>query len=209
MASGIVTACKETSITTLQFPEPMKNDQNNDLLRLWKRHAPGKNADVTAADGERLVQAQSVGNAVSAALIVILIFAVLWAGLSELTNRVLPWMTMLFGVFLGIAIRRAGKGIDWRFPLLAAVFAVIGALAANIVVAAVFKAGEMDIGPLQVLQSATALTWRDFFGEVMTPADAVFAIFAAAIAAFYASPKLTRSQFLAVKLWRKEEERER
>ena len=186
----------------------MTNDQNNDVLRLWKRHAPGKNVDVTAADGMRLLQAQSVRNAVTAALIVILIFGVLWAVLSDLTNRVLPWMTMVLGALLGIAIRRAGKGIDWRFPVLAAVIAVIGALAANIVVAAVFKAEEMGVGPLRVLQSVTALTWRDFFSEVMTPADAVFAVFAAAIAAFYATPKLTRSQFLALKLWEQEQEHE-
>lgn len=187
----------------------MTNDQNHDVLRLWKRHAPGRNVDATAADGERLMRAQSIRNAVVAALIVIVVFCVLWAALSDLTNRVLPWMTMLLGAFVGITVRRAGKGIDWRFPLLAAVFAIIGALAANIVVAAVFKASEMEIGPVQVLWSATVLTWRDFFGEVITPADAVFAAFAASIAAYYANPKLTRSQFLAVKLWQQEQDRKR
>jgi hypothetical protein len=43
----------------------------------------------------------------------------------------------------------------------------------------------------------------------MTPADAVFTAFAAAIAAFYANPKLTRSEILAVRLWQQEQEHER
>ena len=143
-----------------------------------------------------------------AALIVIVIFGACWAVLSDLTNRVWPWMTLLLGILLGVAVRRAGKGIDWRFPLLAAVLAVIGALLANIMVAAVLQASEMGISAFQVLRSVTVLTWRDFFSEVITPADLVFAIFAAAIAAFYANPKLSRDEFLALKLWQQEQENE-
>ena len=186
----------------------MSNDQNNNLLRLWKRHAPDASAGVNASDGKRLVDAQSMRNAVIIALVVIITFSVLWAILSDLTNRVWPWMTMLLGMLLGITIRRAGKGIDWRFPLLAAILAVVGALLATIFVAAVLKAGEMNIGPFEVLRSVTVLTWRDFFSEVVTPADFVFAIFAAAIAAFYAYPKLDRNEFLALKLWHREQDGE-
>lgn len=186
----------------------MSNDQNNNLLRLWKRHAPGARADIKASDGQRLVNAQSIRNAIMAALIVIVIFGACWAVLSDLTNRVWPWMTLLLGILLGVAVRRAGKGIDWRFPLLAAVLAVIGALLANIMVAAVLQASEMGISAFQVLRSVTVLTWRDFFSEVITPADLVFAIFAAAIAAFYANPKLSRDEFLALKLWQQEQENE-
>ena len=115
-------------------------------------------------------------------------------------------MTILLGVALGLSIRRAGKGIDWRFPLLAAILALFGALMANIFVSAVIQANEMDIGIFQVLRSVTILTWRDFFSEVMTPADLVFGLFAAAIAAFYASPKLSRQEFLALRLWQQEQE---
>jgi hypothetical protein len=186
----------------------MSNEQNNNLLRLWKKHSPGDNAGVTLADGEHLVRAQSIRNAVVSASIVIILFSVFWAALSELTNRVWPWMTMLLGVFLGVAIRRAGKGIDWRFPLLAAVFAVGGALFANIIVAAVLQASDMGIGTIQLLGSVTVWTWRDFFSMVITPADVIFAGFGAAIAAFYAHPKLTRNQFLALKLWQQEQEDE-
>lgn len=187
----------------------MSNDKNHDVLRLRKRHAPAENVAATAADGARLLQAQSIRDAFVAALIVIVIFTTLWTLLSDLTNRIWPWMTMLFGALVGSAVRRAGKGIDWRFPVLAAILAVVGALLANIVIAAVFKAEELGVGTLQVLRSVTVLTWHDFFSEVMTPADGVFAAFAAAIAAFYASPKLTRKQSLALRLWQQEQQRER
>ena len=182
----------------------MTNEQNNNLLRLWKKHAPGENAGVTSADGGRLVNAQSIRNAVVSASIVIILFSMFWAALSDLTNRVWPWMTMLLGVFLGLAVRRAGKGVDWRFPLLAAVFAVGGALFANIIVAAALQASDMGIGTIQLLGSVTIWTWRDFFSMVITPADVIFSGFSAAIAAFYAYPKLTRNQFLALKLWQQE-----
>ena len=72
----------------------MSNEQNNNLLRLWKKHTPGENAGVTSADGERLVRAQSIRNAVMSSLIAIILFSVLWAALSELTDRVFPWLTI-------------------------------------------------------------------------------------------------------------------
>jgi hypothetical protein len=52
-----------------------------------------------------------------------------------------------------------------------------------------------------VLRNLTALTWPVFFDEVMTPADLVFALFAAGLAAFYANRRLTRAQYLAVRTW--------
>jgi prepilin signal peptidase PulO-like enzyme (type II secretory pathway) len=191
-----------------QDRDVMTNEQGHNLLRLRKKHAPGDNAGVTSADGERLVRAQSIRNAVISSLAVIILFSVLWAALSELTNRVFPWLTMLLGMLLGLTIRRAGKGIDWRFPLLAAVFAIGGALFANIIVAAALQASDMGVGTLQLLRSVTIWTWRDFFIEVITSADVIFAGFAAAIAAFYANPKLSRNQFLALKLWQQERDNE-
>jgi hypothetical protein len=184
----------------------MPDNENNDLLRLWKRHTPGEHATVTARDGERLVQAQSMRNAALGALFVIAVFSMAWAALSDALDRVWPWMTMLLGILLGIVVRRAGKGVNWRFPLLAATLALAGALLANILVAAVLKAGEMGISTIQVLQSATIYTWSDFFRVIITPADMVFALFAAGIAAFYAYPKLTRQEFQALKLWEQEQE---
>jgi len=103
-------------------------------LRLRKKHGSGKPTQVTIADGRRLVKTQSFRNAVIAGLIIIIIFSIFWITLSELTNRVFPWFTIVLGFLLGHSTRLVGRGTDWRFPLLAAGMAVAGALIANIVI---------------------------------------------------------------------------
>ena len=178
----------------------MSND-HSDVLRLRKKHSPKVRAEPTAEDARRLLAAQSVRNAVVAGLITVIIFSIVWAMLSTLIGRIYPWMTLLLGILVGLAVRRAGLGLDWRFPALAAVFAAAGALVGSIVVAAAFTAPQLGTDTLTVLRNLTVLTWPVFFDEVMTPADLVFAFFAAGLAAFYANRRLTRAQYLAVRTW--------
>ena len=177
------------------------SDEKTGVLRLRKKHLPKVSREPTQADARRLVAAQSVRNATMASLITIILFSVLWSMLSQLTGRIFPWMTLLLGILLGLAIRRAGFGLDWRFPVLAAVFALLGSLIGNVVVAAAFTAPELGTDTLTVLLNLTAMTWPVFFDEVMTPADLVFALFAAGIAAFYANRRLTRAEYLALRTW--------
>jgi len=172
-----------------------------DVLRLPKKHASKIRVEPTAADGARLIREQSLRDAIAAGLIVVIVFSALWAVLSDLINRVLPWLTLLLGMLIGLAIRRAGRGLDWRFPALAALLAVIGALAGNIFVAATATAAEFGISTLRVLRAVTSMTWPEFFGEKITPADWVFALFAAVIAAFYAKRRLSRREYLAFRRW--------
>lgn len=175
------------------------NQDKTDVLRLPRKHAPKVTREVTAADGERLVSSQSFRNALLTGAAAVLVFCVLWSMLSVLVDRIFPWLTLLLGLLVGHVVRRAGRGLDWRFSALAAALALAGALAGNIVVAAAFTAAEFDTGTLRILGAATALTWPVFFTEVMTPADAVYAVFAAAVAAFYANRRLTRAEYLALR----------
>jgi len=175
--------------------------EKTDVLRLRKKHLPKNKRESTPEEGKRLLEAQSVRNAITASLISIIIFSILWSMISTLIGSIYPWMAMVMGVLVGIAVRRAGLGLDWRFPLIAAVFAAIGALVGNIVVAAAFTAPQLGTDTLTVLRSLTALTWPVFFDEVMTPADLVFALFAAGLAAFFATRRLSREQYMAIRLW--------
>lgn len=179
------------------------SDEKTGVLRLHKKHLPKVSKEPTREDARRLVEAQSVRNAIMASLITIIAFSFLWAMFSTLIGGIYPWLTLIQGVLIGLAVRRAGLGLDWRFPVLAALFAVFGALAGNIVVAAAFTAPELGTTTLNVLRNLTALTWPVFFDEVMTPADFVLALFAAGIAAFYANRRLTREQNLALRIWEK------
>ncbi len=185
----------------------MKDKASQLPLRLRKKHGTGQRLDVTAADGGRLVRAQSLRNATVGGLISIIVFSMLWIMLSSLLNRVFPWMTVLLGAVLGFVVQRAGRGVDWRFPTLAAGLTVAGALAANIVVAASYTAETFDTGTLHILKSVTSMTWPVFFDEVWSVADGFYAVLAASVAAFLANRRLSRSQYYALRLWRAESDR--
>lgn len=174
--------------------------EKTDVLRLRKKHLPKNKREPTPEEGKRLLAAQSVRNAIMASVITVIIFSILWSMISTLIGSIYPWMAMIMGGLIGLAVRRAGFGLDWRFPVIAAVFAVIGALVGNIVVAAAFTAPQLGTDTLTVLRSLTALTWPVFFDEVMTPADIVYALFAAGLAAFFANRRLTREQYLALRI---------
>ncbi len=177
------------------------------LLRLKKKHGEGRMLDTTAEDGARLERAQSFRNAVVAGLITLVVFCVLWVSLSSLTNRVFPWMTVVLGGMLGIAIRRAGRGLDWRFPALAAAMAIVGSVISHVVLAASTTAAEYGTGTLHILQAVTSMTWPVFFDEVWNVADGFYAVVAAGFAGFLANRRLTRSEFYALRLWREGSDR--
>lgn len=185
----------------------MTDDGKRGSLRLRRKHGDGRRPDATADDGARLVGAQSLRNATVAGLIAFVVFCVAWIALSSLTGRVFPWMTVVLGVALGIAIRRAGRGVDWRFPVLAAVMALTGSVLGNVVLAAATTADEFGTGTLDILRAVTTMTWPVFFDEVWNIADGFYAVVAAGFAAFLANRRLTRTQFYALRLWRKEHDR--
>jgi len=173
-------------------------------LRLRKKHGSGRGHEVSADDGKCLVRAQSMRNAVVAGMIAIIVFCVMWVGLTALIDRVFPWMTVILGAIIGFAVQRAGRGVDWRFPVLAAALGIAGALVANVVLAASYTAEIFGTGTLHILKAVTSMTWPVFFDEVLTVADAFYAVLAAGLAAFLANRRLSRSQYYALRLWRAE-----
>lgn len=174
------------------------------IARMRKPHLAAKMAQATADDGRRIVGQQSLRNALLAGLIVVIVFSMLWAMLSTLLNKIFPWMTIILGILVGLAIRRAGRGIDWRFPTLAALMAAAGALVSNVVVSAAFTARALETSTLAVLRAVTSMTWPVFFSEALTAADIVYGLVAAAVAAFYANRRLDRAEYLAVRKWEQE-----
>ena len=177
------------------------------ILRLRKRHGSGKSRPVTSADGARLVADQSLPKAIVGGIAAIAVFCVFWVALTVLVDRVFPWLTILLGGMIGFAVQRAGHGVDWRHPLLAACLTLAGALVANVILAASTTADIFDTGTLHIIRAVTSMTWPVFFDEVMTAADGFYAVFAAALAAFLANRRLTRSQYYALRLWRADSDR--
>ncbi len=174
----------------------------NPSLRLRKKHAPTAAAEVTAEDGAQLVRAQSLRSGIVASLIAFVAFSVLWIMVTRLTGRVFPWFTILLGLLVGFAIRHTGRGVDWRFPTLAAVMTFLGAFASEFVIAASNTAEELGTTTLEVLRSVTLMTWPVYFSEVITAADYFYAVTAAVVAAFYANRRLSRAEYRALRLYR-------
>jgi len=174
-------------------------------LRLRKRHGRGVQTDVTSIDGGKLVRAQSLGSAIVAGLITIIVFSLFWITVTDLSNRVFPWATVVLGFLIGHSVRLAGRGIDWRFPASGVVMTLVGSLAANIILAASVTAEGFDTGTLQILQAVTSMTWPVFFDEVLTVADVFFAVVGAGLAGFYSNRRLTRTEYFAHRLWRQEQ----
>jgi len=179
----------------------MSADQGNQVLRLPRRHSSDNATPPDPDEGARLVRQQSLRGAVLASLIVVIAFSAAWALMSVAIGRVFPWMTVVQALLVGLAVRRAGRGIDWRFPTVAAIAATSGALIGNIVVAAAFTAGEFDTGTMTILRSVTTMTWPVFFDEVMTGADLFYAVAGAGLAAFYANRRLTRAEYASYRSW--------
>ena len=182
----------------------MMADRKPQVLRLRMKHAAAGHEPPEADIGARLVDAQSLPNALVGALIVIVVFAMLWSMLSVTLSRVFPWLTLLLGFLVGFVVRRGGQGLDWRFPLIAALMAFVGSILGNVVVAASYTAGNYDMSTLTVLSKVTTMTWPVFFDEVMTAADFVYALTAAGIAAYYANRRLSRRQYHALRKWQEQ-----
>lgn len=180
----------------------MTQEQGKQVLRLPRKHSRDGGPPPDPERGAKLARMQSPRAAITASLIVVILFSIAWALLSGAIGRVFPWMTLVLGLLIGLAVRRAGKGMDWRFPVIAAIATLIGSLVSNVVVAASMTAAELGTGTLTVLRAVTEYTWPVFFSEVMTGADFVYAIGAAGIAAFYANRRLTRPQYTSYRLWR-------
>jgi hypothetical protein len=141
----------------------MSEEQRKQVLRLPKRHSRERAARPDPKLGGRIVRAQSLRGAIAAALLAIIAFSVVWAMLSTALDRVFPWMTVVQGLIIGLAVRRAGRGLDWRFPVIAAVAAIVD--------------------------------------EVITAADAIYALAAAGVAAYFANRRLTRDQYTSYRAW--------
>jgi len=169
------------------------------MFRLNQKHSKNLGKVASRADGGAILSAQSLPAAVLAAVMVVVLMNLLWMMSASLLNRVFPWYVIIQSIPVGYAVRLAGQGLDWRFPLLAAVVAWTGAYTGNFMLAADTAADEFGTGALQIIASMSELTLGLYFDEVVNSADHVYALTAAGVAAFLAKRRLTRSQEYAVR----------
>ena len=150
-------------------------------------------------DADRLLAEQSVTRAVVAGTAAALLLGWLWALGSVGTGRVFPWLTILIGAIVGLAVRHFGRGLDWRFPVIAAVIAWTGAYAGNLMIGIVETGRYIDANPFSVFAGLSADTIDNFFENTINPVDHIYAFSAAGVAAFFANRRLNRREVLALR----------
>ena len=164
------------------------------MFRLRQIHSRHLHEANTAVSAEKLIAAQSVRAAITGATISIIIVNLLWAYTASVSGRFFPWISIIQGALIGIAVQKSGRGLDWRFPLIAGGAAWTGAFSGNLFIALVFMAtdtGAVSSSWWQILQS--------FFANIVSVIDVIYALCAVALATFYSTRRLNRYEVLALR----------
>jgi hypothetical protein len=169
------------------------------MFRLKHKHSQVASEKRPPADGRRLLAEQSVVRGLAGSIAVGLLLCWLWALFSTMTGRVFPWFSVLIGAIIGIAMQRFGKGLDWRFPVLAVVVAGIAAYAGNLMIGVLETGRYIEEAPIRVVGGLSADTIRYFFKNTISPVDHIYAFCACGVAAFFANRRLKRHEVLGLR----------
>ena len=175
------------------------------MLRLKKKHSPNQEYTGPPPNAALIISQQSVSGAIAGGIGVVIVFGWLWATLSVRTGLVFPWLSVLIGVFIGLAVRRYGRGIDWRFPVIAAAIAWSGAYAGNLMIGIVETGRYIEAASFSVFLGLSRDTIENFFANTINPIAHIYGFCAAGIASFLANRRLNRREVLAIRTLRKED----
>ncbi|MBT8085009.1 MAG: hypothetical protein HKP32_09650 [Woeseia sp.] len=146
-----------------------------------------------------LLAHQNFGRGVATSIIVAIVAMILWVAVSLLFDRYFPWVSMLQGIAVGIAMQRLGRGLDWRFPLAAAIITALAAVEGSFLVALFLTGREFDTGALTLVDEISMHTVKTFLGREFGVVGSIYMLFAAALAAFYANRRLLPGEAVALR----------
>jgi len=169
------------------------------MFRLKHKHTPGAAVRLPSADGRRLLAQQSVFRGLAGSIAMASVLCWLWALFSLTTGRIFPWITIVIGALIGIAMQRFGRGLDWRFPALAVIVAGLASYAGNLMIGILETGRYIEAGTIQVVRGLSGDTMRSFFHNTISPIDHIYAFCAGGIAAFFANRRLKRHEVLGLR----------
>lgn len=169
------------------------------MFRLKQKHSNDKKSRLPPADGRRLIAAQSVARGFLGSVATGLLLCWLWALFAMTTGRVFPWFSILIGALIGLAMQRFGRGLDWRFPVMAAVIAGIAAYAGNLMIGVLETGRYIEAEPIRVMGGLSLDTIQNFFRNTISPVDHIYAFSACGVAAFFANRRLQRHEVLGLR----------
>lgn len=169
------------------------------MLRLKQKHTPKSAERLPPADGRRLLAEQSLSRGLLGSIAVALLLCWLWAMSSMATGRVFPWFSIVMGALIGLAMQRFGRGLDWRFPVLALIVAGVAAYAGNLMIGILETGRYIEAEPIRVMGGLSLDTMRNFFRNTISPVDHIYAFCACGVAAFFANRRLKRHEVLGLR----------
>lgn len=167
------------------------------MLRIPTR--PLKKDDDPPTDGATLLAQQDLRAGTISALVAAAAATALWVWSGMLFDRYFPWASMLQGVMIGMAMRRAGRGIDWRFPTAAAAITAIAAPLGSFLNALFLTGREFGTGAWELVDEISLYTIVRFLTREFGTVGVIYMLFAAAIAAFYSNRRLRRGEAAALR----------
>jgi hypothetical protein len=123
---------------------------------------------------EEMRMNQSLGKGIIAGLIASLIGAVLWAGITVLTDHQIGWMAVGVGFLVGYGVRKFGKGIDMSFGIAGAILALFGCLLGNVLAVCIIISHEYAVPFFQVLTRITPGDAVEFLKITFSAVDILF-----------------------------------
>lgn len=174
------------------------------VFRLNQKHSRNVYDENRPLDGLQVLASQAPRAALGAAVIATLAMNALWLASALLFGKVFPWFSILQGIVIGVAVRRWGHGFDWRFPMIAAAVAFVAAYSGGLIIAAEVAARDLGTNTFTVIFSMSEWTLSTYADEVLTPADHIFAAYAAILAAFFSRRRLGRDEVYAIRTFDKD-----
>lgn len=169
------------------------------MFRLKQKHTPKREERRPPADGRKIFAEQSLLRGLAGSITVAFLLCWLWALFTLATGRVFPWFSILIGALIGMAMQRFGRGLDWRFPVMALAVAGVAAYAGNLMIG-VFETGRyIEAEPIRVVGGLSSDTFRHFFRNTISPVDHIYAFSACGVAAFFANRRLKRHEVLGLR----------
>jgi hypothetical protein len=149
--------------------------------------------------GRSLHDEQSVWNGLYGALITAIIFNIIWVYVSMFFDRFFPWLAIIQGILIGKSFKKYGHGLDWYFPILAAILATLASITGSFLSALNLTGREFNTGAMNLINEITWHTLKTFMINEFSIVGLIYAIFAAMLAAYYAKRHLSRAQSIAIR----------
>lgn len=175
------------------------------MFRLKQKHSQKQKGRLPPADGRKLLAEQSAVRGFFGTLAVALLLSWAWAVFSMSTGRVFPWFSIVIGALIGMAMQRFGRGLDWRFPVMALVIAGAASYFGNLMIGVLETGRYIEAETISVLAGLSGDTMRNFFRNTISPIDHIYAFSACGVAAFFANRRLKRHEVLGLRTMDRQE----